>query len=74
VPPPDWTRPLGSTGLQVTAIGLGLAALGRPGYLNLGHGTDLGEDRSIDALRSRVDTMAEPPERYWQSRSALQWT
>jgi aryl-alcohol dehydrogenase-like predicted oxidoreductase len=32
-------------------IGLGLAALGRPGYLNLGHGADLGRDRSVDALR-----------------------
>jgi aryl-alcohol dehydrogenase-like predicted oxidoreductase len=32
-------------------IGLGLAALGRPGYLNLGHSGDLGEDRSVDALR-----------------------
>lgn len=32
-------------------IGLGLAALGRPGYLNLGHGADLGHDRSVDALR-----------------------
>ncbi len=32
-------------------IGLGLAALGRPGYLNLGHGTDLGPDRSVDGLR-----------------------
>ena len=32
-------------------IGLGLAALGRPGYLNLGHGDDLGGDRSVDALR-----------------------
>jgi aryl-alcohol dehydrogenase-like predicted oxidoreductase len=32
-------------------IGLGLAALGRPGYLNLGHGADLGSDRSVDALR-----------------------
>jgi len=32
-------------------IGLGLAALGRPGYLNLGHGADLGCDRSVDALR-----------------------
>ncbi len=31
-------------------IGLGLAALGRPGYLNLGHGADLGQDRSISAL------------------------
>src|SRR5918999_2311452 len=36
------------------AIGLGLAALGRPGYLNLGHGDDLGEDRSVAALRSRA--------------------
>jgi len=34
-------------------IGLGLAALGRPGYLNLGHGADLGADRSVAALRAR---------------------
>src|SRR6476646_1920360 len=34
-------------------LGLGLAALGRPGYLNLGHGADLGADRSVDALRAR---------------------
>ena len=34
-------------------IGLGLAALGRPGYLNLGHGHDLGADRSPAALRAR---------------------
>jgi aryl-alcohol dehydrogenase-like predicted oxidoreductase len=33
-------------------IGLGLASLGRPGYLNLGHGEDLGEDRSVAALRA----------------------
>ena len=35
-------------------IGLGLAALGRPGYINLGHGADLGEDRSVEALRRRA--------------------
>jgi aryl-alcohol dehydrogenase-like predicted oxidoreductase len=34
-------------------IGLGLAALGRPGYLNLGHAADLGADRSVEALRER---------------------
>jgi aryl-alcohol dehydrogenase-like predicted oxidoreductase len=34
-------------------IGVGLAALGRPGYLNVGHGADLGADRSVDALRAR---------------------
>jgi aryl-alcohol dehydrogenase-like predicted oxidoreductase len=43
-------RLLGSTGLSVTALGLGLAALGRPGYLNLGHREDLGRERSPAAL------------------------
>jgi aryl-alcohol dehydrogenase-like predicted oxidoreductase len=35
-------------------IGLGLAALGRPGYLNVGHGADLGDDRSQAALEERT--------------------
>lgn len=38
---------------RMAVLGLGLAALGRPGYLNLGHGTSLGPDRSVDALRAR---------------------
>ncbi|WP_030343977.1 aldo/keto reductase [Streptomyces sp. NRRL S-1022] len=35
-------------------IGLGLAAVGRPGYINLGRDEDLGADRSADALRTRT--------------------
>src|SRR5690349_22357360 len=35
-------------------LGLGLAALGRPGYLNIGHGAERGADRSVDALRART--------------------
>jgi aryl-alcohol dehydrogenase-like predicted oxidoreductase len=35
-------------------IGLGLAAVGRPGYINLGRDEDLGEDRSVDTLRTRT--------------------
>ncbi|MFD5710051.1 aldo/keto reductase [Streptomyces pharetrae] len=35
-------------------IGLGLAAVGRPGYINLGRDRDLGEDRGVDALRERT--------------------
>ncbi|MFY4719861.1 aldo/keto reductase [Streptomyces sp. LaBMicrA B280] len=35
-------------------IGLGLAAVGRPGYINLGRDDDLGGDRSVDALRTRT--------------------
>ncbi len=46
-------RPLGSTGLRVTPIGLGLAALGRPGYITLDREKDLGDDRSVDALERR---------------------
>src|SRR5919198_2498668 len=36
-------RTLGATGLPVSPIGLGLAALGRPGYINLGHAGDVGD-------------------------------
>ncbi|MFC5669418.1 aldo/keto reductase, partial [Streptomyces incanus] len=35
-------------------IGLGLAAVGRPGYINLGRDDDLGTDRSVEALRTRT--------------------
>ncbi|MGW7404418.1 aldo/keto reductase [Streptomyces sp. NPDC054833] len=35
-------------------IGLGLAAVGRPGYINLGRDQDLGEDRSVGTLRTRT--------------------
>ncbi|MEV7390652.1 MULTISPECIES: aldo/keto reductase [unclassified Streptomyces] len=35
-------------------LGLGLAAVGRPGYINLGREEDLGEDRSVEALRART--------------------
>jgi aryl-alcohol dehydrogenase-like predicted oxidoreductase len=41
----------------VSAIGLGLAALGRPGYLNVGHGEDLGADRSVAALERRCHSV-----------------
>ena len=36
-------RTLGATGLSVSPLGLGLAALGRPGYINLGHEGDVGD-------------------------------
>ena len=45
---------LGTTGLVASPIGLGLAALGRPGYINLGHGDDLEGDRSVAAMESRA--------------------
>jgi aryl-alcohol dehydrogenase-like predicted oxidoreductase len=47
-------RPLGSNGLRVTPIGLGLAALGRPGYITLDREKDLGNDRSVPALERRA--------------------
>jgi aryl-alcohol dehydrogenase-like predicted oxidoreductase len=48
------TRVLGRSGLRVTPIGLGLAAIGRPAYLGLGRDADLGRDRSVESLRSRA--------------------
>jgi aryl-alcohol dehydrogenase-like predicted oxidoreductase len=38
----------------VARIGLGLAAVGRPGYINLGHDVDLPAARTIEALRGRA--------------------
>ncbi|MFC4427697.1 aldo/keto reductase [Deinococcus navajonensis] len=35
-------------------LGLGLAALGRPGYINLGHGQDLGPGKDPAALEART--------------------
>ena len=35
-------------------IGLGLAAVGRPGYINLGREEDLGEHRTVEALHTRT--------------------
>jgi aryl-alcohol dehydrogenase-like predicted oxidoreductase len=41
----------------VSAIGLGLAALGRPAYINLGRARDLGHDRSVADLERRCHEM-----------------
>ena len=43
-------RALGRTGRKVSPIGLGLAALGRPGYINLGHGEDLGGRTEVETM------------------------
>jgi aryl-alcohol dehydrogenase-like predicted oxidoreductase len=45
---------LGRTGLPVTRLGLGLAALGRPGYINLGHGRDLSGETEVAAMEQRT--------------------
>ncbi|MBX7252614.1 MAG: aldo/keto reductase [Candidatus Promineofilum sp.] len=45
---------LGDTGLPVTPMGLGLAALGRPGYINLGHAGDLARDYDVAAMTAHA--------------------
>lgn len=47
-------RSLGRTDLRVSPMGLGLAALGRPGYINLGHGDDLAGRRAVDQLEAHA--------------------
>jgi aryl-alcohol dehydrogenase-like predicted oxidoreductase len=46
-------RTLGATGLPVSPLGIGLAALGRPGYINLGHAGDVG-NTGVAAMQARA--------------------
>ncbi len=48
------TATLGSTGLPVTRLGLGLAALGRPGYINLGHADDLDGSYEVGVMEQHA--------------------
>jgi aryl-alcohol dehydrogenase-like predicted oxidoreductase len=48
------SRVLGAAGLRVSRMGLGLAALGRPAYINLGHADDLDREYAVDAMRRRT--------------------
>ena len=48
------SRTLGASGPAVSPLGLGLAALGRPGYITLGHAEDLRGDRSVEALERQA--------------------
>lgn len=50
-------RPLGQSGLAVTPIGLGLAALGRPGYITLGHAADLEHNYDVNAMQAHTHAM-----------------
>ena len=45
---------LGKSGLRVSPVGIGLAALGRPGYINLGHAEDLDADYDVSHMRTHA--------------------
>jgi aryl-alcohol dehydrogenase-like predicted oxidoreductase len=50
-------RPLGRSGLPVSRLGLGLAALGRPGYINVGHRDDLAGRTEVAVMERRAHTL-----------------
>jgi aryl-alcohol dehydrogenase-like predicted oxidoreductase len=50
--------------LLSSPLGLGLAALGRPGYINLGHADDLGRDYDVAAMQSRAHAVLDAA---WQA-------
>ncbi len=50
-------KAFGRTELMVTPIGLGLAALGRPGYINLGHADDLQQEYDVAAMEAHAHTV-----------------
>jgi aryl-alcohol dehydrogenase-like predicted oxidoreductase len=50
--------------LLSSPLGLGLAALGRPGYINLGHAADLGRDYDVAAMQSHAHAVLDAS---WQA-------
>ena len=54
---------LGVAGPKVSRIGLGLAALGRPGYINLGHAGDLAGGRDERAMEAHAHAVLDEARR-----------
>ena len=50
-------RSYGKSGLKITPMGLGLAALGRPGYINLGHAQDLQQNYLVPSMEAQAHTV-----------------
>jgi len=48
---------LGTTHHRVSPIGIGLAALGRPGYINIGHEDDLAQNYDVPAMEARAHSV-----------------
>ncbi len=58
------TKKFNQTELVVTPVGIGLAALGRPGYINLGHSADLQHDYDVTAMEAHAHTVLDTA---WES-------
>jgi hypothetical protein len=50
-------RTLGNTDLHVSPLGLGVAALGRPGYSNLSHAAHMRGGREPEAMEARAHAL-----------------
>ena len=50
-------RKFGKNKFSVTSLGLGLAALGRPGYINLGHADDLKKNYDVASMEAHAHTI-----------------
>jgi aryl-alcohol dehydrogenase-like predicted oxidoreductase len=47
----------GNNNFSVSTLGLGIAALGRPGYINLGHADDLNHEYDITKMEDQAHTV-----------------
>jgi hypothetical protein len=47
-------RPFADSRFRVRPLGIGVAALGRPGYINLGHGEGYQDGLTVGAMEQRA--------------------
>jgi len=62
-------RTRGAAELPVTPLGICLAALGRPGYINLGHAEDLDASYEVATMQARADRTPQEASRARRTRS-----
>src|SRR5215472_3600263 len=64
-------RVLGRRALEVSRLGLGLAAVGRPGYITLGRARDLGETRTPEAMFAHTAELVDAARSYGRAEDFL---
>ncbi|KAL3909909.1 MAG: hypothetical protein SGILL_007901, partial [Bacillariaceae sp.] len=69
----SFNKAMKMTPAALPRIGLGMAALGRPGYINLNRGAIFGDDRSVERMQSQADLVLDALFRVCSGSESMPW-